>query len=573
MSKINSALDAFRCKLFRIRTRMREVCLNIRFSGVFLLVLFSIQNRATPAVRCAGADPPRLPKVVYVSPEGSDKGDCGQSTASPCKTIQQGIENCNVQNCGVLVRYGTYNTGKPIDVHDGVSLYGSCVFDETTMYRYRSTIIGNPAIQANGINKPTVLEGFVILGSAAVNPGQASVAVTVINSTGLVLRKNVIASGQGGKGGNGNTPAAGSGESGLSGNSTIGGAGGRACVSNPPPNGLGSGGKGANLRPITSTCDVFTGLCTTCNDRPEAPRPVGANGASSGSIPGGAGGGPGTPGCSCVVNRSVQTNAGSGSAGGSGNSGVASTQGGSSNLDTKGSFAGTTWRPNFGVNGAGGQTGSGGGGGGAGGFAATDQKGTNTNGFAGGGGGGGGCGGPGGAGAQQGGASIPLVLFASSVAELEANTFIPGPGGRGGAGGTGARGGNGGSGGAGFQGQQKVLTAINLISRQEVCRGIVPGIGGRGGNGGQGGEGAGGAGGNGGPSFAIALVNASPLSASGLIIYPAQPGPGGDLGRGGQNNATSKGGADGKPGIGGFSDNSKSIVSFTSTSIPTGANQ
>src|SRR5690242_20208726 len=104
----------------------------MRISVVLWLVFVSIQNRATPAVRCANADISNLARVVYVSPQGSDKtpGGCGESTASPCQTIPQGIKNCNSESCSVLVRYGLYKADEPVDLVDGVNLYGSCVFDD-----------------------------------------------------------------------------------------------------------------------------------------------------------------------------------------------------------------------------------------------------------------------------------------------------------------------------------------------------------------------------------------------------------------------------------------------------------
>lgn len=545
--------------------------MSIRLGVVFLLVCFCVPSRATAEVRCANAKLSGLAKVIYVSPGGKDDAVCGQTISSACKTIQVGIERCTGENCGVLVRYGTYNTGSAIKVADGVSLYGSCVFDETT-YRYRSTIMGNPAIEATGINKPTVLEGFVILGTTSLNAGQASVAVVISNTKGLVFRDNVIASGPGAKGANGNTPTAGTGEVGGAASLTIGGAGGRACPVDPPPASAGSGGKGANMRPITSSCNGPKGECD-CGDRPEAPRPVGANGANSGSVSGGTGGQAGTPGCACFYEGRQQRDAGTGADGAPGKMGDFARQGGSANPDTKGSFNGATWRPNSGGAGAAGQVGSGGGGGGAGGFSALTDSGSNRNGYGGGGGGGGGCGGPGGTGAQQGGASIPLVLFASSMAQVGAsNVVIPGPGGQGGQGGTGALGGTGGLGGAGFKGDQVKVTQRTLFNAPiapEKCSGLVPGLGGKGGNGGQGGVGAGGAGGNGGPSFGIALVNSSSVPASNFIIYEPQPGAGGAVGSGGPNNETHKG----EKGKDGFSDKQNSIVSFTSTTLAIGANQ
>ena len=546
----------------------REMFMTTRFSVLLSLVLVSIQNLATATVRCANADLSQLVKVVYVSPQGNDVVGCGQTATSPCKTIQQGIANCSGASCGVLVRYGEYGTGNAINVADGISLYGSCVFDGTP-YRYRSTIIGNPAIQANGVNKPTVIDGFVILGSNAVNAGDASVAFTVSNSAGLVLRENVIASGKGGNGANGSTPSAGAGQLGVIGNASTGGAGGLACASNPPSGSTGRGGKGADTRPISSSCNIPRGVCD-CSERRDGPVSTGANGVNSSSVLGGVGGPPGLPGCAC--NDGKSGNAGTGQNGSNGSMGAPGTQGGAPNADTKGSFAGTTWRPNFSGTGAAGQVGSGGGGGGAGGFSALTGSGTNRNGYAGGGGGGGGCGGPGGTGAQQGGASVPLVLFASSGAGLAAsNALIPGPGGQGGNGGTGAGGGSGGPGGLGFSGPQLFVSQTTVLGAP-VCSGTVPGRGGSGGNGGQGGAGGGGAGGNGGPSFGIALVNSSPLSAGNIVIYPAQPGSGGGPGPGGQNNATNKG-PNGNAGSPGFSNDQNSIVSFTSLNSRTDSNQ
>jgi hypothetical protein len=136
---------------------------------------------------------------------------------------------------------------------------------------------------------------------------------------------------------------------------------------------------------------------------------------------------------------------------------------------------------------------------------------------------------------------------------------MPGPGGRGG---DGANGGKGGPGGNAAGGQHTTKRFVKVLL---ACEGYVPGWGGEGGKGGQGGAGSGGAGGNGGPSFGIALVNSQPTFGSGVKIYPAQPGAGGSRGIGGQNAASQCKGVDGQSGLAGFSDNDRSVVSFTST--------
>ena len=532
-------------------------------SSKFLsLLLFQVfANYALAAgVSCAGTDVSGLTRPIYVSPQGSDGISCGQNTTSPCKTIQQGITNCVGAECIVLVRYGVYNVASPLQLADGVSLYGSCIFDETP-FRYRSTIVGRPAIRANGIKTATTIYGFVILGSSGVSAAEASLAVVVSNSSGLIFSRNVLASGRGGTGGNGSTPFAYGGNSGrYAPNANTGGAGGVACYTNPPGS-VGQGGKGADYQQLYSTGGLTRLGCSNNN----YPASLGQPGQASGSFAGGDGGGRGSAGCACSGGGD---NAGAGPAGQPGKTGASGKQGGTPNTDSKGTFAGTIWRPGVGGTGASGEVGSGGGGGGSGGYGVL--PGEDFPGFPGGGGGGGGCGGPGGVGAQQGGASIPLVLFASSIAGLtDGNLIIPGPGGRGGTGGTGARGGSGGGGATGYLGHQyNVTKGLNGI----VCKGLVPGQGGKGGTGGQGGAGSGGAGGNGGPSFGIALVNSSSFSPNGITIYPAQPGEGGQLGAAGQNDAQNKG-TDGKAGLPGFSDNGNSIVSFSSAVQPIGASQ
>ena len=534
------------------------------FALISLPLLFvSLQGLTMGAVRCGDADLSKLKKTVYVSPLGNDGNGCGQSTTSPCKTIQQAITNCSGEGCGVLVRYGIYNTGNPVILADGISLYGSCLFDETS-YQYRSTIIGNPAVQAVGIKKPTVIQGFVLLGNGAVHTAEASVALMVSNSNGLTLKHNVLASGAGGRGSAGAYADGGAGGDGHSASGSIGGAGGKACQANPPPASDGGGGRGADFNNVYTWGRFVLAKCRTNN----VSESVGKRGEKSGTVSGGGGGERGGAGCMCDPN---QGNSGDGPTGGNGNQGPNSSAGGSPNPDNKGAFKGTAWLANRGGSGASGQVGSGGGGGGSGGYAVyvptfVWQPLKDFNGRPGGGGGGGGCGGPGGQGGQQGGASIPLLLFNSSVTGLaDANVLIPGPGGRGGNGATGGKGGPGGQGAHGQKGAKEDLWAIG------ACRGWGPGDGGKGGNGGQGGAGSGGAGGNGGPSFGIALVNSAPVSANGLTIYAGQPGGGGDLGAGGQNDANNKG-VNGKPGIAGFADNANPIVSYTSIGSLTAPN-
>jgi hypothetical protein len=534
--------------------------------GLMALLLIPVFATGSLAnVNCRDADLTGLANVVYVSPEGTDGRNCGKDTVSACKTIQQGIMNCAGEGCGVLVRYGLYNLSTPVDLVDGISLYGSCIFDETT-YKYRSTIIGRPAIRANGINKPTTVHGFVILGGSAVaEPGQASIEMTVSRSNGLILSHNTIASGQGGPGSNGTFANGGPGEDGHRTTEMGGGTGGTACPASPPTDDSGKGGKGADYNQVHSSGCFLQCNCSDGNPN----QSVGKEGNSSGDVKGGSGGGRGAKGCSCVGGSD---GSGDGPPGLNGSPGTCGTKGGQWSENNKGSFHETTWKASNGLSGDTGQVGSGGGGGGSGGYATYLYIGTrgltgvvDLAGGPGGGGGGGGCGGPGGKGGQQGGASIPLVLFGSSLTIVpNTNLLIPGPGG---VGGDGARGGIGGSGGTGADGR------IVKKHTSELCHGSSPGNGGSGGGGGNGGAGAGGAGGNGGPSFGIALVNSPPLQANGITIYPAQPGVGGVKGSGGQNNASQCKAPDGRDGVAGFADNSTSILTFNSVTQPEGGHQ
>lgn len=524
------------------------------FVPLSLLLVVSANSGFAVEANCAGADLSKLASAVYVSPQGTDGSNCGQNTGSACKTIQQGITNCRGETCGVLVRYGVYNMTAPVQLADGVSLYGSCIYDETP-YRYRSMIVGRPAVRGDNIKKPTTLYGFVILGSSPGNAGEASVALLLTNSTGLTLSHDVVASGKGGNGNTGTTTNGGIGGTGGYASGNSGGAGGRACPASPPAGSTGEGGRGADFQQLHSSGCFLTCKCENNN----YPASLGKNGGDSDGVLGGAGGQRGSAGCAC----GFVGDAGNGPGGDSGRPGKCGATGGVRNPDTKGTFSGTTWIANRGGSGTPGQVGSGGGGGGSGGFGVVFPPTEDFAGYPGGGGGGGGCGGPGGQGGQQGAASIPLVLANSSTITIDAtNAMIPGPGGAGGAGGAGGRGG---TGGAGINGKTGTQWRIG----KAACSGTVPGFGGKGGNGGQGGAGGGGAGGNGGPSFAIALVNSQPPSIAGLSIYAAQPGAGAAPGQGGQNDSSQCKGGNGQEGVPGYSNNQNSVVSYTTAEAAT----
>lgn len=485
------------------------------------------------AATCAGADLSGLKSAVYVKTNGTDGPSCGTTTANACKTIQQGVNNCAVAGCGVLVRHGLYPTAATITLRDAVSVYGSCLFDGETDHKYRTTIEaspapGTPAISASAINTPTTLYGLVVIGKDETANGTASIAMAVADSKGLTLSRSVLA---GGKGGDGATaappPAAGGGGGGgpAPGKFSAGGGGG-AC----PSSNAGSGGRGAFSNSLFTVHHFFDATCS--NNNAAGTGPNGDNGGDAGNVKGGAGGQPGTAGCDC---SGANFQAGSAPQAPSGNEGSCTAAGGTVSAGAIwGALASVVWTPTQSGSGSTAGGGSGGGGGGGGGYSANGSSNDlDFSGYAGGGGGGGGCGGAGGGGGQQGGASFAMVLSAATVTN-NGSALIPGPGGRGGTGGAGAQGGSGGAGQGGWPGFDQGQPAC--ISNNNPTP--APGSGGLGGNGGSGGSGSGGAAGQGGPSVGIALVAAAPAPATSGIYAPLPGAPGGN-GSGAQNPVTS----------------------------------
>ena len=501
------------------------------------------------ALTCAQIQPPAYNASIYVSPKGVDNTTCG-TVEAPCQTIQEGILHCSVNNqtgsqsgCAVFVRYGLYAVTSPVQLANGIDVYGSCVFDDADP-RYRTTVTGSPAFTASSINTKTLLQGFVVMGTDGSQPGQASIAMTVSGSSGLTISRSVLTSG---KGADSTSPGAVDGTAGGGGlprNNNSGGAGGLACSANPTTTGM--GGQGADFQQVYSS-GCFVGCACSNNNYPNS---EGRVGTASGAVQGGNGGlRSDQQGCMCGANGDP----GDGGTGSPGNPGACGTSGGGPSPDAKGTFSGITWTSTQGGSGDSGQVGSGGGGGGSGGMA-TVVGGPDIPGLPGGGGGGGGCGGNGGAGGRQGGASIPLVLSQSTITGLDVdNALIPGPGGTGGNGASGGKGGPGGAGDPGPKGHQ------THVEQALYCSGNAPGSGGKGGAGGQGGAGSGGAGGNGGPSSGIALVNSS-NNYSSVVIYPTQPGTKGSGGAGGNNSSSQCTGAGGHDGVLGASD---LILTFT----------
>ncbi|MFS8083752.1 MAG: hypothetical protein ACMG51_09890 [Ginsengibacter sp.] len=496
---------------------------------------------------CGVTLPSQTRKVNVSSLGGIDGPSCGPSTA-PCLTIAKGIDTCvasgasSASGCTVLVRHGLYPTAATINLHDGVSVYGSCHFSNEPDRPYRTIINagpapGTPAISAEGVNSPTVFAGIVVLGKEETTGGVASIVMRVNNSTGLTLTRTVLVAGRGGDAGSPTTPPqaptadAGSDGNALAMGPASQGRGGPSCG----PGGAGdegAGGAGSARRENTlSDIGVISAVCNASGGSSgDEGGDIGRDGFAPHRL-GGEGGGAGTEGSGCFENNEVKLGLGGpGSAGGTGRTGDCSALGGQASQDIWGGFSAAGWQPGAAaLSGGLGELGSGGGGGGPGGMCALHDT---TNhiwipyiGLPGAGGGAGGCSGQGGQGGGQGGASIVLLLAASTLPLPPEMVSIVG--GQGGNGAHGATGGVGGQGGAGAFARN----SPNCVEYNPPYS-RLGGPGGNGGAGGAGGAGAGGGGGNGGPSVGIALVsNASAPGAAG--VYPGSPGGGAAGGGGG----------------------------------------
>ena len=495
---------------------------------------------ATAPPRCGTADLSTATLRKYVSTEGVDSATCGDTTATACRTVEQGIERCGgITACSVLVRWGDYDlTG--LRLRDQVSVIGGCRFDGEADRKQRTVLYGppnRPAIEAAGLRSTLLLHGLTVLaGDGLPSGGAPSVAMTMTDvSAKLTLHATRLIAGKGSAGRPGaDAAAAAPGGDGSSADivNTLSvvpaGAGGAACPSaySGP---LGHGGNGSqNLLAIVSPCVFNCGCARLPTSTPKC------NGADSGAARGGAAGqAEGDAGCGCLDSLSGP---GDGFAGSPGDNGVRAGIGGQAPLRQTGAFGGGQWQGEISGDGIAGGLGAGGGGGTAGGYGVvansiTGSFGPFVHGAPGGGGGGGGCAGNAGRGGHQGGASFALVLQAAVPPDLDmTSALLAGTGGNGGAGGTGGAGGAGGSPGGGFIGKR--LTG-SLTCLANGAGGSLPSNGAAGGAGGPGGPGSGGAGGHGGPAYALAMPGASVLLVTDAIVrggvggQPGANGPGG----------------------------------------------
>ncbi len=434
-----------------------------------------LRSRATtePTV-CANSDLSALTSRIYVANGGTDSPTCGASFDAACKSIAFGIQRCQPTGCGVLVAWDEYTLAQPVDLRDGVNVYGGCVSAGTPdAQRLFSSIDappdGVPALRARGIGHPTLVQNFEVAGSTGADDStHPSIAVFMKDTSALTLDNMSIVAGAGGSGLRGtDAPQA------AHGTDADGTSGGKA-----------GGGYGGDRGNPSRDCGARDDNC------------FGMPGQPTGT--GGLGGGmPWCSGCG-GTERAQQAD------GGKGLDGAGADQAGVPNFRGSGEFCIDTiaWRPVTAGDGSDGKPGGGGGGGALGGV-----------GNFGGGGGGGGAGGGGGHGGLSGGPSFAFLLIQSNL-KLSHSRIYGGRGGNGGNGGNGAAGAGGGSG------------APPLTPNPDQ------GVGGRGGDGGTGGSGSGGAGGNAGPSCSYAIVMAKIDDGTDVKHYLGASGTPGDGGGG-----------------------------------------
>ncbi len=477
---------------------------------------FDLPDVARRDANCDGIDGD-LAASVFVATSGDDAND-GLTRESPVRTITRGIEVAVAAGrSAVLVASGTY--AEKVELVEGVGVHGG--YDAPAWSRDGAATIvraDGVAVSADGIVIETIVSELTVRSEDAA-PGESSIAVRIVRSTGVVLESVQVIAGRGGDGSAGDAatrrsfggiyglPGEASRQSGIS-SCTIDGVrppqGGRggptsgACT-------CGQGGAGGMGGPY-----YYTGAGET---RPDRGLP-----ASRGLCPAspyGSGGEAGQDSTSPAL-RQGQTGA-RGADGADGSDG----RGGS----PVGAFTMDGYASAFGSSGDDGRAGTGGTGGG-GGFGCTTASFCLASGGAGGGGGSGACGGQGGFGAEGGGASIGIFAWESSLVLRRTSIAVSG-GGDGGAGGEGMAGGVGGAGGAGG-----ASISVN---------GCVTGAGGRGGAGGNGGAGGMGGGGGGGPSVGVVLGGGAALDArSTEVSYDIGPG-----GAGGSSATPSSSGAAG----------------------------
>lgn len=415
-------------------------------------------------------------QALWVSPSGSDSNP--GTREAPMATLQAAIDAADGAGNGADLYIAGGEYPETLTLRSRVSLYGG--WDETDWSRDitsgRAVVRGGPTAVQGTESNDLVLEGLEVVAADATDPGQSSIAVWLLNATGVTVRENIIRAGAGAMGVSGTTP-----------NRTRTGSGGadggdaRLCVSRTS-----GGSRGVNYR------DGGTGGLGGGTN------PTGGSDAEASS--GGDGGNAGTSGSK--NGRNGTNGKATGPVGGNGAAGSAFGA-----IDGSGTYDPSAAGGNTGTNGGPGY--GGGGGGGAYGL-------VGFCGGSGGGGGGGGEGGQPGTGGMGGGASFAVLAVGPGEIEIVGNELHTAGGGQGGIGASGGFGGFGGGGGDG-----------GTYGCDAWIPSICTGSGGDGGNGTTGGRGGHGGGGGGGPSIGIIEGSTTTITQNGNTFMLGDGGAGG----------------------------------------------
>lgn len=430
---------------------------------------------------CDGIDGD-LQRAVFVSPTGNDARRGGSD--APVATITRALEIARSERkTQVLIASGVYQEPNPVELVEGVGLYGGYKAGSWSRGRGTTVIEGAAtAVLAQDLQNRTTLARVELRAADAVEPGTASIGLIAVNAPGLsIVDGSTISAGLGGAGIDGAEGARGA-------DGNDGGPGGNGDGNDQAD--PGAGGRGGD----NPACAIANGGTGGRGGRNDSFR--GIDGQVS---PSGTPGGPGGVTDNCDPDDGQPGNPALPSDDGA--NGPAGTAQGS--FDSQGQYTPSNGRPGApGAHGAGG--GGGGGSSGQTGFSCIDGAGNG-----GGGGGAGGCGGGFGEAGSGGGASVGMLIV-GAVIEMDGIFITTVGGGKGGAGGDGAEGGTPGMGGPG-------------ASRDlgELARA------GDGGDGAAGGHGGHGGGGGGGPSIGL-WTNAYSAVPPNVGFRLGPEGPGGE---------------------------------------------
>lgn len=140
-------------------------------------------------------------KAIFVAPTGDDS-KAGTMT-EPMKTIAAALLKATVQGkIHVYVAQGVY-TAASLTLVSGISIYGG--YNALDWSRANSNVTqfsasSVKAVVATGVSSPTTLDHLQITSTDAKTAGESSYGIFAVNSSGLIVRRCRITSGNGAEG-------------------------------------------------------------------------------------------------------------------------------------------------------------------------------------------------------------------------------------------------------------------------------------------------------------------------------------------------------------------------------------